>query len=232
MGISVVLLAANEAENLAVLFPRIISALEMTGTAYEILLVDSAVPVDQTPQICSKYEKVRYLNQDSPFYSGAFRTGIQNAREDHLLVLDADGSHDPSIIPTLYAKSMEGYDLVIGSRYCRGGKTLDSQLSIGMSKLLNAIMRPIIGVKARDISTSYRIYQTSQLKQITLTSKNYEILQEVILRMKIVKKDFTIAEVPIVFNKRIYGESKRRLLPFIMKYGQTLFAFIRIRMNK
>jgi len=215
MGISVVLLAANEAENLIVLIPKIIASLQITGADYEILVVDLPVATDDTQQICAGYEKVRYLSQEEPFYSGAFRTGIRNAQEDHLLVLDADGSHDPAVIPALFSKSLEGYDLVIGSRYCRGGRTCDSQASILMSKLLNAIMRPIIGVRAKDISTSYRIYQTKQLKNITLTSKN-----------------FSIAEVPIVFRKRIYGESKRRLLPFIMKYGQTLFSFVKIRMNK
>lgn len=232
MGISVVLLAVNEAENLKILLPKLMSALNRTGAAYEVLLIDSAVPTDDTSAICAQYPAVRYINQEEPRYAGAFRTGIKHAEQDHILVLDADGSHDPDVIPALYLKSLEGYDLVIGSRYCRGGQTHDSRLSMLMSRTLNLIMRTVIGVRAKDISTSFRIYQSAQVQAVTLTCENYEVLQEVILRMKKNKKDFTIAEIPIVFEKRLYGQSKRRLLRFIMSYVHTLFLFIKIRNSK
>jgi len=231
MGVSVVLLAANEADNLKILFPRILENLEKTGTEYEVLLIDSAKATDETPEVCAQFPRVRYINQEEPRYAGAFRTGIRYAGKDRLLVLDADGSHNPDIIPELFRKSMEGYDVVIGSRYCRGGRTHDAFLSFLMSKLLNLIMRLVIGVRAKDISTSFRIYQTAQLKAVSLTSENYEVLQEVILRMKVNKKDFSIAEVPITFEKRQYGKSKRRLLKFILTYIKTLFTFIKIRIS-
>jgi len=232
MGISVVLLAVNEAENLKVLLPDLISSLELTRTPFEILLIDSAAATDETPAVCEQYAKVQYINQEEPRYAGAFRTGIKHASEDHILVLDADGSHDPKVIPEIYRKSQEGYDLVIGSRYCRGGCTHDSRLSMMMSRTLNLVMRAVIGVRAKDISTSFRIYHTDQLKAVTLTCANYEVLQEVILRMKKNKKNFTIGEVPIVFEKRMFGQSKRRLMRFILSYVQTLFRFMKIRLSK
>lgn len=232
MGISVVLLASGEADNMKVLFPRIIENLEKTGAEYEILLIDSAEATDETPEICAQYPKVRYINQEEPHYAGAFRTGIQHAGLDHILVLDADGSHNPDVIPALYEKSGEGYDLVIGSRYCKGGKTKDALPSFLMSQILNFIMRLVIGVRTRDISTSFRIYRTELLKSVPLVCRNYEVLEEVILRMKKKKKELAIAEVPIVFGKRMYGESKRRLFSFILTYIKTVFLFIRIRMSK
>lgn len=231
MGISVVLLAVNEAENLKILFPKILSMLDKMETSYEVLLIDSAKATDDTASICAQFPKVRYINQEESRYAGAFRTGIKYAQEDHLLVLDADGSHDPEMIPQIYAKSMEGYDLVIGSRYCKGGKTDDAVFSFLMSKVLNLIMRIVIGVRAKDISTSYRIYQTEQIKAVCLTCENYEVLQEVILRMKKNKKNFRIAEVPITFEKRLFGESKRKLMRFILTYFKTLFRFVKIRIS-
>jgi len=101
-----------------------------------------------------------------------------------------------------------------------------------MSRTLNLIMRTVIGVRAKDISTSFRIYQSAQIQAVTLTCENYEVLQEVILRMKKNKKDFTIAEIPIIFEKRLYGQSKRKLLRFILSYVHTLFLFIKIRNSK
>jgi dolichol-phosphate mannosyltransferase len=232
MGISVVLLAANEAENLKVLLPRIISQLCLIGTEYEILVIDSAATTDDTPAVCAFYPCVRYMNQEEPCYAGAFRTGIRQAREESLLVLDADGSHPPEMIKVLYERFSEGYDMVIGSRYCKGGQTMDSKRSILMSKLLNFVMRMIVGVKAKDISTSFRFYRTQQIKSVALTCMNYEVLQEVILRMKKRKPDFSISEVPITFEKRIFGESKRHLLRFILTYLKTLFIFLRIRFDR
>lgn len=232
MGISVILLAANEAENLKVLFPKIIMNLQKTGAEYEILLIDSAYATDETPEICALYPKVRYINQEEPRYAGAFRTGIRYANLDHILVLDADGSHNPDVIPAIYEKSKEGCDLVIGSRYCKGGKTNDAFLSFLMSQILNFIMRQVVGVRARDISTSFRMYRTVLLKSVHLVCTNYEVLEEVILRMKKSKKSLSIAEVPIVFEKRMYGQSKRRLFSFILTYIKTIFLFIRIRMSR
>ncbi len=231
MGISVILLAANEADNLKVLFPKIIANLEKTGAEYEILLIDSAQITDKTPEICALYPRVRYINQEEPRYAGAFRTGIRYSNLDHILVLDADGSHNPDVIPAIYEKSKEGVDLVIGSRYCKGGKTNDAFFSFLMSQILNFIMRLIIGVHARDISTSFRMYRTDLLKSVHLVCTNYEVLEEVILRMKKINKSISITEVPIVFEKRMYGQSKRKLFSFILTYIKTVFLFIRIRMS-
>lgn len=228
MGISVVLLAYKEAENLRILLPKIIAALQRTGTEYEIILVDAREPLDETPAICAQYS-VQYHNQEEDHYAGAFRTGIKYASLSRTLVLDCDGSHNPDAIESIYRKSLEGYDLVIGSRYCKGGKTNDSVASLIMSKILNTVMRLIIGVRAHDISTSYRMYMTAQLQAVTLQCENYEVLQEVILKQKLRKRDFRIGEVPIVFEKRIYGESKRQLWKFIRTYIKTLFQLIYIR---
>jgi dolichol-phosphate mannosyltransferase len=230
MGISVVLLAYKEAENLKILLPKIKDVLNSFHTDYEILVIDSKEVLDETPKICEMYA-VRHIPQQEDHYAGAFRTGIKYASMERMLVLDCDGSHNPEAIESIYKKSLEGNDLVIGSRYCKGGKTEDAFQSIVMSKILNTIMRLTIGVKAKDISTSYRMYMTGQLKAVRLTCENYDVLQEVVLKLKLNKKGFSIAEVPIQFEKRIYGESKRRLWKFIGTYLTTLIKLISVRIK-
>lgn len=228
MSTSVVLLAYQEAENLKVLLPQIKGILEGMQEEYEILVIDSAKPTDNTEEVCREHQ-VRYIPQEEPHYAGAFRTGIRHAAMERIQVLDADGSHNPQDMPAIRAKFNEGYDLVIGSRYVKGGKTNDSRSSIAMSKLLNLVMRICVGVKAHDISTSYRLYDAAQLKAVTLKRNNYDVLQEVILRMKMKKKGFRIGEVPIEFNKRMFGESKRQLFTFIRGYVVTVFNILAIR---
>ena len=230
MSISVLLLAYNEEENLKILIPQIKNELDKIKEDYEIIVVDSAVPTDNTKEVCKGFE-ARYIPQEEPFYAGAFKTGIKYAEKDKILVLDADGSHNPKNIKDIYEKFEKGYDIVIGSRYISAGKTNDKKSSIIMSKILNGIMRPCIGVKAKDISTSYRMYDTKQLKAIQIKTKNYDVLQEVILRMKKNNKNLKIGEIPIEFDKRMFGESKRKLFKFICGYIVSVFNFLFIRIG-
>ncbi len=229
MAISVVLLAYKEEENLRVLLPKIKENVEKTGEDYEILVIDTEKPLDRTEDVCKEHG-ARYINQEAPGFGGAFRTGIKYAKKDKFLILDSDGSHNPKYIPAIYKKFVtEHCDVVIGSRYVEGGKTNDAKSSIVMSHILNGMFRLFLGIRAKDISTDYRMYQTAQLKRVKLTCKNYDVLQEVLLRLRMNNKKLKIGEVPIEFNKRIYGESKRRLIPFILSYIKTLIKLTATR---
>ena len=229
--ISAVLLAYREEESLKLLFPRLIPVLDSLNEEYEIIVVDTNKPTDNTEAVCKEYG-ARYVNQDDPGFGGAYRKGISVIKGDKMLVLDSDGSHDPKFIPDIYNKFIEGYDVVIGSRYTKGGKTEDAVTSRIMSHILNGIFRIVTGVKAKDLSTNFRIYRADALHEIKLTSVNYDVLEEVLLLMKIkIGKSFKVGEIPITFNKRIAGESKRRLIPFIISYIKTMFRLIGIRIR-
>ena len=100
-----------------------------------------------------------------------------------------------------------------------------------MSKILNTTYRLVLGIKAKDISTDYRMYDTKQLKRVKLQCNYYDVLQEVILKLKLKNKRFKIGEVPIKFYKRMYGDSKRQLVKFIISYMKTLFYLIGVRVK-
>lgn len=231
MSISVVLLAYKEEENLKFLLPSIIENIKKTGEEYEILVIDTMQPLDNTKEVCEIFG-AKYINQEESNFGGAFKTGIKYASKDKFLILDSDGSHDPKYIIDIYRKFVEGkFDVVIGSRYTKGGKTFDSKSSIMMSKLLNFMFRVCLGIKAKDISTDYRMYDTKLLKSVgeELQNKNYDILQEVLLKLKLKKENLKIGEVPIVFKKRVFGESKRKLILFIIDYIKSLVKLTCIR---
>ena len=229
--ISVVLLAYREEESLKLLFPRLIKELDSLNEEYEIIVVDTAKPLDNTKGVCDQYGAV-YVNQEEPGFGGAYRKGISVMKGDKMLVLDSDGSHNPIYIPDIYNKFITGYDVVIGSSYTKGGKTEDAVTSRIMSHILNGVFRIVTGVKAKDLSTNFRIYRADVLREITLTSTNYDVLEEVLLLMKLkIGKSFKVGEIPITFNKRIAGESKRRLIPFIISYIKTMFRLIGIRIK-
>jgi dolichol-phosphate mannosyltransferase len=225
MGISVALLAYKEEDNLRVLLPRIITQLNRVGETYEILVVDAAEPLDNTAQVCEEFG-ARYINQEEPFFAGAFKTAIKHASQDKFLILDADCSHDPIVIPAINQTFDETRaDLVIGSRYVEGGISNDSRSSLIMSKILNGLFRGALKVRANDLSTDYRMYHTAALKKLKLVCERYDVLQEVILKLKIENGgSIHIEEVPIEFQKRAYGQSKRQLFVFIMHYIRTIIS--------
>ena len=223
MGISIVLLAYKEEKNLRFLLPKIIENVQKLKEKYEIIVVDTAEPMDNTMKVCHEYG-VKYINQEYPNYGGAFKTGVKHASMSYYLMMDSDGSHDPQKIPEIYKKIIEeNCDVVIGSRYVKGGHTEDVKTSIFMSKILNLTVRILLGIKAKDISTSFRIYHTNQLKEVKLERKNYDVLQEVLVRLRTNKPNLIIVETPISFSKRVFGKSKRKLIPFIITYVQFLF---------
>lgn len=231
MAISTVLLAYKEAENLRVLLPQIKKRLDSIGEKYEIIVVDTEKKLDDTDEVCKAFG-AEYVNQRYPHFGGAFRTGIECAKYDKFLILDSDGSHNPKYIPAMYKKfTEENCDLVIGSRYTKGGKTNDSKASVIMSHCLNFVFRIALGIKAKDISTDYRLYRTEQLKKVKLESENYDILEEVLLKLKLNNGKLKIGEVPITFKKRLFGKSKRNLFPFMISYLKTLFRLIGIRLR-
>ena len=231
MGISAILLAYKEEENLRVLLPEIKSYVEMCGEPYEMIVVDAAEPGDNTAEVCASHD-VFYINQEEPGFGGAFRTGIKYAKMDKFLILDGDGSHPPKYIPDIHREFVEeNCDVVIGSRYVKGGKTDDSKTSVWMSHILNLTFRICLGIKAKDISTDYRMYDTNQLKKVQLISTNYDVLQEVLLKLKLNNKSLKIGEVPIHFQKRLFGDSKRQLFKFIVSYIKTLFRLLGMRVT-
>lgn len=228
------MLAYKEEENLRILIPKVQKTIEeIHGSDYEIVVVDTAKPLDNTADVCKELG-AKYINQKEPGFGGAYRSGIEVVDGDTILVLDSDGSHDPKFIPAMYKKYVEGYDLVIGSRYTKGGSTVDAKSSQIMSSILNGVFRLVLGINIKDLSTNMRFYRADVLREIHTTCVNYDILEEIVLLMKIKigKKNFKYAEVPIHFTKRVYGESKRRLIPFIISYMKTIFKLIGIRIKQ
>ena len=237
MAISVCLLAYREADNLRVLLPQIKENVEKCGEEYEILIIDGAKSMDDTEEVCKEHG-VKYFNQKYPNFGGAYRTGIETAQYDKFLIMDADGSHPVTAIPDIYNLYKTGnYDVVIGSRYVKGGVTNDYVVSIVLSKILNMIFRICLGLKGKDLSTDFRMYDTAQLKKCELESQYFDIVEEILLKLELNKPNkpnkqkLRIGETPIYFDKRISGESKRDMGKFIIGYLKTIVRLTLMRIK-
>lgn len=233
MNLSILLPAYEEAENLKALLPEIQCVVSKLGISFEILVVDTVSPKDDTKIVCERYG-VRYISRrPGDDYGDAIRTGIKEACGQYIVTLDADGSHEPKSIPALYDKIEESkLDIVIGSRYCKGGDTHNGFILRSMSLILNTAYRLLFGLKIKDVSNSFRIYQADKLKKINLECNNFDVVEEILIRMKYKYPDLKVEEIPISFQERQHGESKRNLIRFIFSYCITIMRLMRIKMQE
>ncbi|MBR1453635.1 MAG: glycosyltransferase [Lachnospiraceae bacterium] len=228
MKLSVVLPAYKEADNLKKILPEIHNQVSLLDIDYEILVVDTMENMDDTEEVC-KLNGATYLHRkNGNLYGDAIRTGINQASGNYILMMDADGSHEPKGIKNLYKEIVKGnYDIVIGSRYCKGGKTDNSFILKSMSYVLNVTYKVIFGLNVRDCSNSFRIYNSDILKKIKLECDNFDIVEEILIKIN----SKNIKEVPIYFKKRDEGTSKRDLVKFIFSYLKTIIRLLKIKNN-
>lgn len=220
INLSVLIPAYQEAENLDIIIPKLINSLDVLDIQYQILIIDSNISNDDTKSICNKYAVDYYLRESGNSYGDAIRTGIKEAIGKHLLIMDADGSHEPNFIKRLW-EYRNNYDVIIASRYVDGGSTEDSKLLTLMSRILNITYGLVLGINCKDISNSFKLYKLKDLKLLTFFCNEFDIVEEILFKLNNSKR-ITIKEVPYTFKKRIAGVSKRNLVLFIFKYVFTL----------
>lgn len=221
IDLSIAIPSYREGDNLVDLLPAIKAAAAALTARFEILILDTDPPFDQTPQVCAAND-VRYLKRvGGNQYGDAVRTGIAQARGEFLLSMDADGSHSPSYFASMWARRHEA-DIVIGSRYAPGGQTENPAVLIWMSYAVNLTFRLVFKLSAKDVTNSFRLYRRSILTPMRLESNDFDILEEILIKAVMRRPPARIVEVPVTFARRKAGESKRKLVQFAFGYLKTL----------
>ncbi len=143
----------------------------------------------------------------------AYRAGFRRALDDGydvIVSMDADMSHDPTVIPEMLRLIEGGADAVVGSRYVPGGGTTDWPIHRQLlSKWGNTYTRGVLRLTPRDCTSGFRAYRSDVLATIdpaSTTAEGYAFLTELVRRMT--RHGYSVAETPIVFRDRIKGKSK------------------------
>jgi dolichol-phosphate mannosyltransferase len=219
--LTVMLPAYNEAETLRELLPLIKSAAASLTPNYEILILDTQTAMDDTEQVCA-LNGVRHVRRSGGNqYGDAIRTGIAQAQGKYLLCMDADGSHSSTYFQAMWVQR-DNADIVIGSRYAKGGHTENPAILIWMSYAVNLTFRVVFNLHAQDVTNSFRLYHTEVLKPMRLESNDFDILEEILIKAVTHRPPARILEVPVTFGRRKAGESKRKLVQFAFGYLNTL----------
>lgn len=202
----------NERDNL----PTLVDGL-LKHPNVRILVVDDQSP-DGTGEVADDLARrhagrIEVLHRtDRRGLGRAYIDGIKHAiaqPADVICQMDADLSHDPGQLPDLIAAT-ERADLVIGSRYVPGGAVVNWPLRRrALSRLANAYVRLIVGLRPRDCTSGYRCWRREAIARLPLErfiSDGYSFVIEILFVA--VAQGCRIAEVPITFVERRRGESK------------------------
>ena len=213
MQVSVIVPTYNEKENIESLVAQLLAL----PTRVHIIVVDDNSP-DGTGEIADRLAvenagRVSAIHRPGKLGLGtAYIAGFKEALAegaDLVCSMDADFSHNPRYVPDIVDKTNQGYDLVIGSRYVRGGRstqTLDRKV---VSWSANTITRVLLGLHAHDTTISFRCYRRQVLESLDLSSiksSGYSFLFEMLFRVE--RRGWTVGEVPVIVQDRRMGASK------------------------
>ena len=212
----VVIPTYDEKDNVRKMADAIFSACSLfpVPSSLELLFVDDNSP-DGTGEVIEEMMKseprIHCLHREKKeglgrAYVAGFRRAIELGAEK-IVQMDCDFSHDPKDVPRLIA---EDADLVIGSRYVKGGATPGWPLKRRLiSRAGGLFIRTVTDMPLRDPTGGFKCWRVSTLKKIdfeTVGSKGYSFQLE--MNHRTWKAGCSIREIPIVFTDRVAGYSK------------------------
>lgn len=151
----------------------------------------------------------------------ALESGFAIAKEDIIVTMDADCTHDPSLIPVL-VKALNNADVAIASRYVSGGGMQGvpwyrQALSVAGNRVLSTVLKwPV-----NDGTSGYRAYRKDCLKELGSLLPGFEVQAEILSRLRNKK----ICEVPMNLKNRPAGHSK-------MKYSALIWPYLNLTLGR
>jgi len=218
MKLSVVVPAHNEEDNIGSLIAKVESILKID---FELLVVDDHSS-DSTARIVleqsRRFGNIRLIaNKLDTGFANTLRTGFANASGELILPLMADLCDDLGTVNLMCAKINQGYDVVCGARYIRGGARIGgSKLKGFLSSLAGWSAYYLLGISTHDIANAFKMYRKKVVDSFSIEAKGFEISME--LPLKAYYAGFKITEVPTVWRERNKGKSSFRMFNLIPNY--------------
>lgn len=223
----------NERENIEIIIPLIFK----TNPDLSIFVVDDDSPDGTAKTVKELIDKHKNLNlilrekKDglAKAYIQAFKQVLMSKDVETIIMMDADLSHDPKHINEMI-ELRKKYDVVVGSRYTRGGKTEGWELYRRLlSRMGNIYAKMITGLPVYDCTGGYNAINVDLLRKINLDEINMSGYAFIMyFKYILYKKGAKFIEIPICFKNRVEGVSKLSnmivregiLAPWIMVFSK------------
>jgi dolichol-phosphate mannosyltransferase len=212
----VVLPTYDERENL----PRVVDALavqrERAPFPGDVLVVDDGSPDgtgEEAERLAATRPWMHVLHRPRKdglgrAYVAAFRWALERDHT-HVIEMDADLSHPPEVVPRLLEASADA-DLVLGSRYVRGGGVAGWPLHRRLISRFGCLYaRSVLGVDVHDLTGGFKCFRRSVLEGLDLDAVHGQgYVFQVELTYRTIRMGGRVVEIPITFEDRTHGASK------------------------
>ena len=229
----------NEAENIELIIKAIFSTQSIIKThQLYVVVVDDNSP-DNTQKIVKQQMKefpnLHLITGNKIGLGDAYKRGmsfaIKTFNPDLLLQMDADGQHDTKLIPEFINLSHNGFSLVIGSRFVPGGETPDfSILRKFLSITGNFLIRHLgKAANVKDCTSGFRCIKTDLVLKCDLenfSTRGYSFQSTLVCEL--IRNGAKPIEVPIIFKKRMSGQSKLTLrdqIEFLVNIAKITYRY-------
>lgn len=228
MKISIVIPAHNEEENIA----QVIGQIENTLSIPHELVVVNDHSTDATAakieELAKKYPNLRPAeNTMEKGFANALRAGFASASGLAIVPVMADLCDDLPTIEKMYRKIEEGFDLVCGSRYIKGGlRQGGSKLKGLFSCFVGRSLGFLLGLPTHDIANAFKMYRKEVLENIDIRARSFEISMEIPLKAYFA--GYRMTEVATVWKERTKGKSSFKMFRLLPNYLKLyLWAIIK-----
>ncbi len=198
--ISIVVPTLNEAPNIKEVFTKIPKFVD------EIIVIDGHSMDGTREEIKKYYNEARIFIEKPSGKGNAIKSGFEKVTGDLVVMMDADGSHNPGEIKRLLQPVLNGHDVANGSRLLPGGGSSDFTAFRKMgNKIFVSLVNNIYNTNYTDLCYGYRAFKKEAFNKMCCTSSGFEIETEQSIKMK--KAGLKVTEVPSFEEKRKNGNS-------------------------
>jgi len=201
MKCSIVIPAYNEENGIGFVLDELQKILPRTELTYEIIVVEDG-STDRTSDAVRKNGVLLVKHEINRGYGASLKTGIKRARNEIILIIDADGTYSPREIPDLlrYAKR---FDMVVGARIYNGFRQLDRRIG---KWFLTMLADRLAHTHILDLNSGLRVFKKSMVQDIfDLLPSGFSFTTT--MTLVYLKRGYSIKYVPISYRPRI-GKSK------------------------
>lgn len=232
MDLSIIVPAYNEEENIISVIEKIESLLD---PGYELVVVNDH-STDKTAalvrELADRYPNIRLVDNLGPKgFANAVKCGFANSKGELVIPVMGDLCDDLHTLKEMIEKIDNGYDVVCGSRYIKGGARLGgSRLKGFFSAFAGWSLYYLLGIPTHDIANAFKIYRKKVIDSINIESEGFEISME--LPLKAYYAGFKITEVPTVWHEREKGKSNFKMFNLAPNYLKFYLWGIKKRILK
>jgi len=218
MRLAIIIPAHNEQDNIVDVIHRIESFLDIP---YELIVVNdhsTDATAGLVQRVSRQYSNIRLVeNLNERGFANVIKTGFDNNKADVVVPVMADLCDDLHTIKEMFKKINEGYDIVCGARYIKGGARIGgSKIKGFFSCFVGWSLHYLLGIPVHDIANAFKMYRKNALDNIDIESKGFEISMEIPL--KAYYSGFKISEVPTVWRERTKGKSNFSMFKLLPSY--------------